>query len=128
MMSIKETPLQRINHLENMILIHSYIYYRKGDSIWDDFTYDDHCKELARLLKDYPEEAEKSKWSNAFEDYDASTGFDLPIDNPWVIQKAEYVYRIHTEGLWKRKDNQLTNTKVEKKKPTKKVAKQKSFF
>lgn len=94
-MDIDNKVLARINQLERQILVHSYIYYEKNSNIWDDHFYDAHCKELYNLLTTYPTEARLAQWAPAFDNYDHSTGFNLPIYDDWVVGKAEYLYDIH---------------------------------
>lgn len=77
------------------MLIHSCIYYRLNDSIIDDYTFDRWAKELAQLQNDYPEIARQVEWHEAFESWDGSTGFHLPIEHPWVIGHAEYLLRTY---------------------------------
>lgn len=94
-MEINNKVLARINQLERQILVHSYIYYEKNSNIWTDLFYDDHCKELYKLIKEYPTEARLADWASSFDNYDPSTGYNLPIYHEWVVGKAEYLYNIH---------------------------------
>lgn len=52
-------------------------------SIWSKWAV-----ELADLQNKYPEIAKTVKWSEAFKDWDGSTGAFLPLHNEWVITKA----------------------------------------
>lgn len=70
------------------ILVHSCIYYELDANILSDKKYDELGKELVSLQKEYPEISKKVIWADAFEGYDASTGFDLPIRDSWVVNKA----------------------------------------
>lgn len=70
------------------ILIHSYIYYKLNDNIVSDFKWAQVAKELIALQNKYPEIATYLPWAEAFSDFDGSTGFNLPIDDPWVVSKA----------------------------------------
>ena len=77
------------------ILVHSAIYYRFNESIISDFTYDAWSKELAELQKQYPKEAAQAPHAEAFADFDGSTGYDLPINEPWVVNKAQQLLAYH---------------------------------
>ena len=71
------------------ILVHSCIYYHFDQNILTDKKYDTLGHELVDLQKKYPKIAKQVCWAEAFEGYDASTGFDLPITDDWVINKAK---------------------------------------
>lgn len=135
---IDEKILARINQLQRQILVHSYIYYKKDSNIWDDYIYDEHCRELGKLLMEYPSEARLTQWARSFENYDPSTGFSLPLDNPWVVNKGEYIYSLRFgEKITPRASNEedegsstlfnITNQE-EKKKPLQTVKIQRKLF
>lgn len=137
-MDINSKVLARINQLERQILVHSYIYYEKNSNIWSDHFYDDHCKELHKLVTEYPTEARLAEWARAFDNYDPSTGYNLPIYNEWVVGKAEYLYNLHFNNKIvlqppiKKEVAQKTllniNTKVEKPKAVQPKPKQAKLF
>ena len=64
------------------MLVHSYIYYRLGDNIIADHTFDMWAKELVELQERYPEESRQAKYYHEFKDFDGSSGFDLDYDKP----------------------------------------------
>lgn len=70
------------------ILIHSCIYYKFNGNIISDRQYDIFGKELVQLQQQYPHVSEKVIWYEAFKDWDGNTGFDLPTNDAWVIEKA----------------------------------------
>jgi hypothetical protein len=68
-----------LNFLQRVILIHSYLYYEKDNSIWSDKKYDEVARQLANI-----QEAHTTKWIKnktqygyCFYDFDGTTGFDL---------------------------------------------------
>lgn len=71
------------------ILVHSCIYYNLDKNLVSDATWDKWARELVQLQVDYPKIAEKVIWAEAFEGFDGSTGFDLPIHDDWVVNKAK---------------------------------------
>lgn len=83
-LKIAELILQR----RLQMLVHSYIYYELNDNIISDSTWSKWAVELADLQNKYPEIAKTVEWSEAFKDWDGSTGAFLPLQNEWVITKA----------------------------------------
>lgn len=71
------------------LLIHSCIYYQLHSNIVEDYQWDRWAKELVRLQKEHQDISEKVMLYDYFEDFDGSTGFDLPIDEDWVMKIAE---------------------------------------
>lgn len=77
-----------INRRRRQILVHSVIYYRMNDNIIDDYTWTRWANELAELQKQYPDIAKECWYADEFEDFDGSSGFNLPLDDPWAVNKA----------------------------------------
>lgn len=75
------------------ILVHSCIYYHMNQNLISDKQYDTWARELQKVQNEHPDISEKVRWAGAFKDYDASTGFDLPITDEWVMQKARYLLK-----------------------------------
>lgn len=95
-----------IQRLRLQLLVHSYLYYKTGKELWTNKQWDEAAKRLAELQKQYPSISEEVRYAEAFRDWDGTTGEMLPLDDPWVIQKA----------------NQLAGIQVKpEKKPTKRV-------
>lgn len=73
------TDKLKIDFLQRVILIHSYLYYETNNSIWSDKKYD----EVARQLTDMQEKhttkwiKNKTQYGYCFYDFDGTTGFDL---------------------------------------------------
>ena len=61
------TDKLKIDFLQRVILIHSYLYYEADNSVWSDKKYD----EVARQLTN------KTQYGYCFYDFDGTTGFDL---------------------------------------------------
>lgn len=81
----------RIQKRRLQILIHSCIYYNLNKNIISDKEYDTWSRELQSLQEAHPTISKQVCWYRAFEGFDASTGFDLPINDPWVVNKANYI-------------------------------------
>lgn len=89
---------QRIQRRRLQILVHSAIYYIFNDNIVSDITWSHWGLELVELQKKYPDIAEKVVYADAFRNWDASTGFNLPINDEWVLSKAQYLLRLHSQN------------------------------
>lgn len=79
---------EKIQQRRLQILVHSCIYYELNQNIISDKQWDAWSKELVSLQKQYPNIAEKVMWADAFSDFDGTTGFNLPLKDSWVMQKA----------------------------------------
>ena len=76
--------VEKIQLLQRSILVNSFAYYELNGNILSDFQYDANAKQLVELMKNHPEEAKRSRYSEYFYDYcpteeDAhyTSGFDL---------------------------------------------------
>lgn len=88
---VDEFILDKINQRERQMLVHSYIYYRKGTSIVSDSKFDEWAYELVSLIKNYPNEFKMSAYYKDFKNFDGSTGFNLPYTYTEIMNKAEYL-------------------------------------
>lgn len=86
-----------INQRRRQVLIHSFLYYRLDNSYIEDHLFDKWAKELADLQDKYPEIAEKCFFAEGFRGFDGSSGFDLPLDDPWVERKALWLLNNRSE-------------------------------
>lgn len=77
------------------VLVHSCIYYEFNESIVDDATWTKWAVELKQLQAAYPAIADKVEWAEAFKDFDHSTGYNLPVRDPWVMRKARQIMIWH---------------------------------
>ena len=84
-----------IKRLRLQVLVHSCIYYEFNESIVDDATWAKWAVELEQLQATYPSIADKVAWSAAFKDFDHSTGYNLPVRDPWVMRKARQIMIWH---------------------------------
>lgn len=79
------------------ILVHSCIYYEYDDNLISDSKWSLWSKELIELQKAYPRISERVDYHREFEDFDGSTGFNLPTRNLEVMSKARYLLKLHKE-------------------------------
>lgn len=81
----------KILMLRLKILIHSYYYYEQDDQQITDKEYDDLALELVRLQNRYPYIAQFVDYHKYFKEFDGSTGFFLPFNNPEIVSKAKEI-------------------------------------
>jgi hypothetical protein len=93
-MSREEELLVIIERRRRQLLVHSCIYYHMDRNLISDKQWDMWAYELAELQATYLELAKKGVFAEAFEGFDGTTGFDLPITDPWVVRKATYLLSI----------------------------------
>ena len=75
------TLQEKIDFLQRKIIIHSYIYYERGDNVISDSQYDVMCKRLVTYKNEYPDLWVKSEYYKQFgDDYNGATGFTLYHD------------------------------------------------
>lgn len=73
------------------VLIHSCIYYELNESIISDAKWSEWALELEQLQAKYPKIAKNVVYAQEFENFDHSTGCDLPTRNPEVTRKARWL-------------------------------------
>lgn len=73
------TMRERIEFLQRTILIHSYLYYEKDNSIWTDKKYDEVARQLTNIQEEHTIKwiKNKTQYGYCFYDFDGTTGFDL---------------------------------------------------
>ena len=89
-----------IDRRRRQIIVHSVIYYKMDDNIISDSQWSEWAKELDELQRQYPEIAMTCVFAKDFRDFDPSTGYNLPLDDPWAINKAHHLlnYRDKQKG------------------------------
>lgn len=73
------TDKLKIDFLQRVILIHSFLYYEADASVWSDKKFDEVSKQLAELQNKHKEQwiKNKTQYGYAFYDFDGTTGFHL---------------------------------------------------
>lgn len=87
-----------ITRRRRQILVHSVIYYKMNESIISDHTWSKWATELKNLQDGYPDIAKNCPLAEEFKNFDPSSGFDLPLDDPWAVNKARYLLSIYSKG------------------------------
>lgn len=80
-------PVDLIRRRRRQILVHSCIYYELNDNIIEDSVFDKWAAELVGLQKEFGREY-SDRFDQWFRDWDGMSGFDLPVRDPWVYNKA----------------------------------------
>ena len=73
------TDKLKVDFLQRVILIHSYLYYEANNSVWSDKKYDEVARQLTNIQNEHTVEWVKvnTQYGYVFYDYDGTTGFDL---------------------------------------------------
>lgn len=87
-----------INRRRRQVLVHSIIYYRMNDNIISDSQWSAWAKELYDLQKQYPEIAMRCIFAKEYRDFDPSTGFNLPLEDLWAVNKARQLLYLRDKG------------------------------
>lgn len=85
---VKQTIEDKINQRRRQILVHSVIYYELNDNIISDHQWSEWANELVELQTKYPDIAQRCVYAAEFKNFDGSTGFNLPLNDPWANHKA----------------------------------------
>ena len=73
--------------------MHSIIYYKYDDNLISDHQWSQWAVELANLQKRFPEIARGCIYAKEFENFDGSTGYNLPMSDGWGVNKALQLLR-----------------------------------
>lgn len=72
--------------------MHSVLYYKFGDSIISDATFDSWARELARLQNDNPEISDSVEYMlEPFRGFVGETGYDLPLHDMNAQRVAKHL-------------------------------------
>lgn len=78
----------KIQQRRYQILVHSLLYYELDISLISDHKWSEWALELVALQKANPDIAKQVIFATAFEDFDGSTGFDLPYKDEQIVHIA----------------------------------------
>jgi hypothetical protein len=90
----KDIVKSKIRQRRSQMLVHSYIYYIMDENLVSDDQWQKWANDLAQLQELYPDCCKINFFDEAFNGWDGSTGYHLPLKDDWVITKAEYIYDI----------------------------------
>jgi hypothetical protein len=84
-----------IERRQRQVLVHSIIYYKYNQNIISDYTWSKLAKELYDMQKANPDVAKETEFYDIFEDFDYSTGSNLPMDHEWGNSIALRLMKYH---------------------------------
>lgn len=90
-----------INRRRRQILVHSIIYYKLDDNLIPDSKWAEWALELENLQRDYPDIAAECFLAEAFEEFEHSSGYNLPLDNSWGVMTARKLLQWRDLGYLK---------------------------
>lgn len=79
------------------MLVHSCTYYKLHTSIISDDLWQSWANELTILQERYGHQIEF--YDEEFKDWNGSTGYHLPLDDPFLISKCIHILRYHEQYL-----------------------------
>ena len=73
------TDKLKIDFLQRVVLIHSYLYYEEDSPKWSDKKFDEIAQQLVREQQPYAKTTIRmyTQYGYVFYDFDGATGFDL---------------------------------------------------
>ncbi len=83
-----DSTAELIKRRRLQILVHSCVYYMMDDNLVSDEQFDSWAKELEKLMKENPG-LYSDRFDYAFEEWDSSSGYNLPHRDPWVMSVAK---------------------------------------
>ena len=116
------STVDKLNHIERRVLIHSYLYYEMNENIISDDEYNKMSRLLAKKVQQYKDtKLKKTMYGYVFKDFEGSTGFDLLYkltkeDRDYIIELAVLTldhYQRHVEGKMQ-KVKKLSNNRCSK--------------
>lgn len=87
----------KIQQRRLQMLVHSCLYYEFNTSLITDSQFDSWARELVTLQLENPDISEQVKWAEEFKDWDGTTGFHLPLREPWVVDKAYHLLEMEEQ-------------------------------
>ena len=99
-MPSRKSIAELLNRRRRQILVHSIIYYKMNDNLISDSTWSAWATELEELQAEYPGIAAKVPFAKEFMDFDHSTGMNLPLNDPWAVNKARQLIALKNKGTY----------------------------
>lgn len=87
----------KIQQRRYQMLVHSLLYYELDISLVSDDKWSEWALELVNLQKANPDIAKTVIFANAFENFDGSTGFDLPYRDAQIVHIARRLLKASSE-------------------------------
>lgn len=94
------TDKLKIDFLQRVVLIHSYLYYEEDSPKWSDKKFDEIAQQLVREQQPYAKTTIRmyTQYGYVFYDFDGTTGFDLfsrlnGIDKQYIGKLAKQIIK-----------------------------------
>ena len=88
--------VEMIRRRRAQMLIHSCLYYELNESMVSDHQWQAWADELAELQRQHPDKCVIGFYDDEFQDWDGSSGYHLPLRDPWVFGKAQQISALGT--------------------------------
>lgn len=89
----------KIRQRRAQMLVHSCLYYEMNTTIVDDHKWQEWADELETLQKVNTDCCKIDFFDFEFKDWTGATGNHLPLLDPWVMGKAEWLLKYHEENV-----------------------------
>lgn len=94
-----------IERRRRQIIVHSYLYYERDNSLVTDKKYDEWAYELYDLQKQYPKIASECFMAEDFKEYHPSSGFYFDYSQEWIARVADRLIRIDIKKRFRKGEN-----------------------
>ena len=88
-----------LNRRRRQILVHSIIYYKMDDNLISIAPGRHGLRSWKSFRRSTPDIAAKVPYAEEFKDFDHSTGMNLPLDDPWTVNKARQLLAMKDRGF-----------------------------
>jgi hypothetical protein len=109
-MKVEQTIPEKIKQRRSQMLVHSCAYYELDNSMVDDHTWQRWADDLTALQNKYPEHCKIKFYDKAFEGWNGSSGYDLPLKDGWVWNKTHYLLKINENNALHKPNDVLEYT------------------
>jgi NAD-dependent DNA ligase len=93
---MERTVQEWIKQRRRQMLLHSFMYYRMGESLVSDEQFDKWARELLFLQTEYPQESLEVEFYEDFKTWDATTGYHLSFhEYDWLEPLARSMLDYH---------------------------------
>lgn len=82
-----QTVAEKIKQRRSQVLVHSCIYYRMGSHVVSDEQWQKWANDLRDTQNLFGYQI--GFYDEVFKDWDGSTGYHLPLSDPWVVHRAQ---------------------------------------
>ena len=96
MVNYDDPIVEMIRRRRAQMLIHSCLYYELNESMVSDHQWQAWADELAELQRQNPDKCVIGFYDEEFKDWDGSSGYHLPLRDPWVFGKAQQIAALGT--------------------------------